>query len=306
MRASYALLLLTIVLCAVEHLQRSQDGRMYLQLSKVLRDRHGFNPLKLQDSTMLTATERQDVMMTLFGDGDLKKNDDDNEDDLSDTEREDNGGAIQTPVGPSVSKGKAIGTTDGSDISTKKRTGPAARNSSNGPAFPPSVVPVAAAESRERKTKGSARDEIGKVVSESLKVNIEFMKERGQKQDERYQRRQQQQEEDRRKLERLEAARAQEAQNLAHQQAARAQEAQDLAREEAIRAQETHRVSAQRQEQMHQLALIERFVAMCERGLDPDAVGRVVFGKEKWDEVGSIMLEMVRKDAPEVQLGTKG
>ncbi|KAJ9092605.1 hypothetical protein QFC20_007312 [Naganishia adeliensis] len=145
----------------------------------------------------------------------------------------------------------------------------------------------------------SRSDLLPTTVSESLKV-------RGQKQDERYQRRQQQQEEDRRALERLEAARAQEAQNLAHQQAARAREAQDLARDKATRAQETHRVNAQRQEQMHQVALIERFVAMCERGLDPDAVGRVVFGKEKWDEVGSIMLAMIRRDVPEKKLDARG
>ncbi|KAJ9092604.1 hypothetical protein QFC20_007311 [Naganishia adeliensis] len=151
-----------------QHLQSSQDDRIYLQLSKVLRDRHGFNPLKLQDSSMSSGTERQEIMMTLFGGGDMPKNDDNNEeddDDLSDTEREGDEEAIQTPMGPTVAKGKATVATSGNDSLSKKRTGPAARNSSTGPAFVPSVVPAAAAESRERKTKGSSRDEIGKVVS---------------------------------------------------------------------------------------------------------------------------------------------
>jgi len=133
-----------------------------------------------------------------------------------------------------------------------------------------------------------------------------MMRERGKKQDERYQRLQQQKDEDRRALERLEPARAQEAHNMARQKAAMAEEVQALAREEAARAQETHRAETQRQEQMHQLALIERFVAMCERGLDPDAVGRVVFRKEKWDEVGSIMLAMIRKGLTGMALEDSG
>ena len=49
-------------------------------------------------------------------------------------------------------------------------------------------------------------------------------------------------------------------------------------------------------EQNHQLALAERFLLLVDRGLDPEAVGRVVFRADVWDEIKDSMMSLVKRE----------
>jgi hypothetical protein len=139
-----------------------------------------------------------------------------------------------------------------------KKTGPAVRKSSAVPTTADGPVTTS-------HKKPKVKDDMVSAMTATMNAQLAMTKEQRAKQDERNK--------ERRELE---------------------SERIELERVRAAREEQAHQQGMRMREQKHQLALSERFATMMRRGgLDPDAVGLVIFGPAAWPGLREVMMAYV-------------
>lgn len=151
----------------------------------------------------------------------------------------------------------------------------------------PSTKSTAAPADKKPPFKG--REDVTLLVTDGLQSHNLMMQQLGDRQDQRMIVRQRQDEE-RLQLERERAVREMERVSREREQEKERLE-RDRQRDERERI--GHEQEVRFPEQSHQLALTERFFTLLDRGLEPDAIGQVVFGTG-WKDHRQAMMAMVR------------
>ncbi|KAJ9127064.1 hypothetical protein QFC24_001297 [Naganishia onofrii] len=258
-----------------EMLESTTDGQLYLQLEEVLCNRHSVNPLHIHDSAKVgkvgKVKERQSLIDTLLRSAGPAIFTDD---ELTENDNEANPASVVVPEG-GRKKGRTLQRTarlpvpdDDEDEAPPRRMGPANRTANN---MPSSSNPAQGAGGNNSKNKG--KDDADKVVADRLESHAAILQARSDRNNERL---------------------------LARQAYADAR--LTLETERAEREKIVHDREHRQREHLHQLGLAERFAAMVNKRsgtgsrLDPDSIGRVVFGEDAWKELKPVMMALVEID----------